>query len=351
VDTNQIETLLAKSVADNLNAEEKLMLGNWVAQSKENKKKLEAYTQFWERSKKLALSNSIDVDSSLIKTKKRIPEFQPGKHWIRVLRQAAAILVLSFSLSLMYHYILKSDGFSQNEQIVYQEVKAARGTHTKLVLADGTKVWLNSESTLLFPMSFNKQDERKVKLNGEGYFEVTKDDAKPFIVNTSKLDVKVYGTAFNVFAYEGEPSMTVALAEGKVSLVKEYKSGPKELILLKPNEVVEYDYKKNSLNHFTDLNLYKHIAWKDGYMVFFGDPINTVVQKLEKWYNVDIEIQDQALQNYSFTATFADESLDQVLNLLSLSSPIAYKITPAHKQTDNSFSRRKVNLRTRKQIH
>ncbi len=349
MDNPNIKSLIAKSITGQLSAREKQDLKHWVSLSSDNKKELEAYTQLWEKSKKLELPNPIEVESSLTKTKKRIANLRPKKHWIGILRQAAAILVLAFALSLLYHYFIEGRNLnSEPERIVRQEIKAARGTHTKLVLADGTKVWLNSESTLSFPMSFNHQKERRVELNGEGYFEVTKDETKPFIVNTSTLDVKVYGTAFNVFAYKEEPSMTIALVEGKVSLVKEYSNGPKELMMMSPNDVVEYDLEKNRLNHSTDLNLNKYTAWKDGYMVFFGDPVNKVVQKLEKWYNVDIEIKDQALQNYSFTATFADESLEQVLHLLSLSSPIQYKITPAQKQKDNSFGRRKVTLKAKK---
>ncbi len=346
-----LESIIAKSVTGKLSAEEKRTLEEWVMLSSENQKELEAYTQLWEKSKTLNLSTPIDVESALLKTKKRIAGLQPKKHWIRILRQAAAVLVLSFSFSILDHYFFKSKGSTPaSEQMVYQEIKATRGTLTNLVLADGTKVWLNSESTLSFPISFNNQEERKVELNGEGYFEVTQNKDKPFIVKTSTLNVKVYGTAFNVLAYKDEPSMTVALVEGKVSLMKEYSSGSKELMMLKPNDVVEYDTRENMLNHHSDISLNKYTAWKDGYMVFFGDPVTKVVQKLENWYNVDIEVADNALQNYQFTATFADESLEQVLYLLSLSSPIDYRITPAHKQKDNSFSKRKVTLKVKKQI-
>ncbi len=345
MDKNQSDKLLAKGLAGELNEEEQQILENWIVQSSANKKEFDAYKNLWKKSKNLTLSNEIDVESSLVLTKKRIADFNSKKRWITYFRQAAAVLIISFCAIQLYSYFFigrhKSDAV---EQIVVQEVKAAYGTQTKLQLADGTNVWLNSGSTLRFPISFNSLDERNVELDGEAYFEVAKNEEKPFIVNTSELDVKVHGTSFNVNAYDDNNSVTVALVEGKVSLEKEYSNGSREMMVLKPNDIVRYDIGKKTLSHSTDLNMNRYTAWKDGYIVFFGDPIENVVQRLEKWYNVEIEIKDNALRKYMFTATFANESLEQVLFLLSLSSDIQYQIFPSRKQKDNSFSMRKVTI-------
>ena len=345
VDNRQVERLMVKAIAGEISEDEQQILDSWIMQSPENEKEFDAYKSLWEKSNRLILSNEIDLESSLIQTKKRITGFQTKKRWITYFKQVAAILVISISVSGLYNYFSNDYKLSANEEsVVVQEVRAAYGTSTKLQLADGTLVWLNSGSTLRFPISFNNMDERRVELNGEGYFEVTKNEKKPFIVNTSELDVKVYGTSFNVNAYKDFSSTTVALVEGKVSLIKEYSSGPKELIVLAPNDVVKYDMNSKTLLQSTDLNMSKYTAWKEGYIVFFGDSIDRVVQRLEKWYNVDIEINDKALYEYQFTATFANESLEQVLYLLSLSSPIQYKITPAKRLKDNTFSMRKVTF-------
>ncbi len=341
---HQIENIITKSFAEKLTEEEQVLLDKWMSESNENKEEFTAYSELWERSKKLVLSDSIDVESNLIQTKKRIA-LQSPKRWITYLRQAAAILVLSLTFTFMYNYFVsnnQSEGVS--EQVVMQEIKAAYGTRTKLHLADGTTVWLNSGSTLRFPVSFQDLNERRVELNGEGYFDVVKSEDQPFIVKTSQLGVKVYGTSFNVSAYSEYETMTVALNNGKVALVKESNSGMKELMVMKPNDVVEYDCLKNKLYHSSNSNLKKYTSWKDGYIVFYGDHINDVARILEKWYNIDIEIKDKALMNYSFTATFADETLEQVLKLLSLSSPMSYTITPAKKNKDNTYSTRKVIL-------
>lgn len=345
---HDIENIITKFFSGEINPEEQAVLDNWISQSEKNRKEFEAYFELWEKSKQLVLSDTIDVESALDETKEKIG-LTTKKRWIIYLRQAAAVLLLSLSLTFLYNYFSGNYNLEDSpEKIVMQEIKAAFGTRTKLQLADGTNVWLNSGSTLRFPISFKNQDERKVELNGEGYFDVSKNATKPFIVNTSKLGVKVYGTSFNVSAYEEYQNMTVALTEGKVALVKEYSSGPKELMVLKPNDVVEYNPEHNKLYHSSSSNLKKYTSWKDGYIVFFGDKIEDVVQKLEKWYNVDIEIKDHELMEYSFTATFNDETLEQVLTLLSLSSPISYDITPAQKQDDNSYTNRKVTLSIKK---
>lgn len=344
--TNQkINTILTKYLTGKLNTEEQEILNSWLSSSEENQKEFDTYIKLWEKSHGLSISKKIDIEYSLRKTKKEIPGFQSKKRWIVYLRQAAAVLLLSVSFSFLYQYFSKpAEVVNLPEQTIYQEVKAAFGTQTKLVLADGTSVWLNSGSSLRFPASFKNQNERKVELNGEGYFEVTKNKTKPFIVNTCALDVKVYGTSFNVSAYQGYNAETVALVEGKISLINNFKGEQKELMVLHPNEAVEFNRTNKKLFHDTNIHVEKYIGWKDGFIVLYDDPIKQVIQKLEKWYNVDIVIKDQSLNNYRFTATFIDESLEQVLKLLSLSSPMSYKIIAAEKQSNNSFSKRKIIL-------
>lgn len=349
MDSQQIIHIISKKVTGNLSSNEKDILENWIAQSPENKKEFEAYSKLWEKSNELVLSDAIDVDTSLTYTKKQLRDLYTKKRWIIYLRQAAAVLLISLTLTFLYnYYIINRTPFEVPEQMVYQEIKAFYGTQTKVILADGTNVWLNSGSTLRFPTSFKNSDRRVVELNGEGFFDVTKNETKPFVVKTSKLDVKVYGTSFNILAYDDFMTMTVALIEGKVSLMKNNSNTESELIVLNPNEVVDYDVTNKKLYHFTDANVEKYSAWKDGHIVFYGDPIEAVIMRLEKWYNVKIIVKNDELKSYRFTATFIDESLEQVLKLLSLSSPMKYKITPARKLKDNSFTQREVTLSIKK---
>src|SRR5690606_25711612 len=158
-----------------------------------------------------------------------------------------------------FNFLLKPN-LDDAEQTVYQEIKAAYGTQTQLQLADGTKVWLNAGSKLSFPISFNGLDERKVKLIGEGFFKVNKNARQAFIVQTSHMDIKVLGTSFNVNAYENEDNITVALEEGKVSLLKCARGKTKEMISLNPNEVASYDLINNQITHKKEKNLDRYSA-------------------------------------------------------------------------------------------
>ena len=325
MEKKDIEALLIKSFTGKTNEEEKRAVHEWLAGSEENQKTLEAYKKLWENSKTLALSDAVDVEAALRHTKQQIPQFQKKIRLLTYWQQVAAVLVLAVLLSSAFNFLLKPN-LSDTEQVIYQEIKAAYGTQTKLQLTDGTTVWLNAGSKLSFPVSFRGLEERKVSLVGEGFFEVTKNTKHPFIVHTSQIDIRVLGTSFNVNAYENEDEITVALEEGKVSLLKS--SNTKEMISLSPNEVAKYDLVNNQILHKKEKDLDLYTAWKEGKIVFFDDPLEKVVARLENWYNINIEIQDKKLLENHITGTFNDNSLDQVLYFLSLMSPIEYQFKP-----------------------
>jgi ferric-dicitrate binding protein FerR (iron transport regulator) len=250
--------------------------------------------------------------------------------------------MLSAILSVTINYFLNRQPETETSEVVYQEIKAAFGTQTKLTLADGTSVWLNSGSTLRFPLSFENALQRRVDLKGEGYFEVTKNSQKPFIVKTCGLDVKVLGTSFNVNAYEDQKHIEVALIDGKVELLKQVEDDEVYVMTLQPSEIADYDIENNRIAHKTEPEIDRHTAWKEGKIVFFDDPVEKVVSRLENWYNVDIEIADNRLLAYHFTATFGQESLDQVLKYLSISTPLNYKFVPSSDPDNQDGKRTKI---------
>jgi ferric-dicitrate binding protein FerR (iron transport regulator) len=151
------------------------------------------------------------------------------------------------------------------------------------------------------------------------------------------MDIKVLGTSFNVNAYENEDEITVALEEGKVSLLKSINGKTKEMISLNPNEVASYDLVNNKIIHKKEKDLDRYSAWKDGLIVFFDDPLEKVVARLENWYNVEIEVPDKKLLKTHITGTFNDNSLDQVLYFLSLMSPIEYQFKPEKEGTKQTI--------------
>ncbi len=322
MEKSQIESLIIKDFSGYSTPEEKQTITNWVNQSSANKQSFEAYRKLWKDSKLLTLNDTIDTEFALKESQKQIPGFNGKTRWLTYWKQAAAVLVVSILISSTFNFLLKPT--INSDPVIYQEVKAAFGTQTQLQLADGTTVWLNAGSRLSFPTSFENQQQRKVQLVGEGFFEVTKDSQHPFIVSTSDLDIKVLGTSFNVYAYESENEIIVSLQEGKVSLLKTTNGSSKQILDLDPMQLASYRLNTNEIIHSLETDLNRYTSWLKGLIVFFDDPMEKVISRLENWYNVEIEVKDPQLLREHITGTFNDNSLQQVLHFLSLMSPLDY---------------------------
>ncbi|MHB9143640.1 MAG: FecR family protein, partial [Paludibacter sp.] len=218
------------------------------------------------------------------------------------------------------------------------EVEAPASSRMLLELGDGTTVWLNHGSKLKYPYRFKGKD-RKVFLTGEAYFNVAHNAEIPFIVGTNSLEVKATGTEFNVSAYPGDDFVETVLIEGKVTLYDN--KNKSEIKVLSPSECLKFNSLKEQYSIETG-NTEKKIAWKDGLLIFKNDPVEDVAKKLARWYNVDVEITNDKVKKYPFTATFMDETLPQVLELMSLATPVSYKLESSKGLPDGSFSKQKV---------
>ncbi|WP_321289552.1 FecR family protein [uncultured Sunxiuqinia sp.] len=257
---------------------------------------------------------------------------------LTVITRFAAVLLLPVLLLLVYSNLPLKGKFAENLSDL--EVVAPLGARMHIELGDGTKVWLNNGSSLKYPYEF-KGNDRRVYLNGEGYFEVAHNQKIPFIVETKFLDVKATGTIFNVNAYAGDDTVETTLVEGKVIL---YDTGNNEKVkALTPNECLKF----NPVSRVYKLdrgNTEKYVAWKDGFLVFKNDPISEITKKLERRYNIKIETTDELINEYTCTATFAEEPLSQVLELLALATPITYEFVPREKMPDGSFSKQRIRI-------
>ena len=207
------------------------------------------------------------------------------------------------------------------QQEVYQEVFAPYGTYSNVQLPDGSIVYLNSGSQLKFPIQF-KKGERVVQLNGEALFEVQADKRNPFVVSTQSLKVTATGTIFQVEDFKGDSIASVTMKEGVVD-VSIHSSTP---IDLKAGNRLCYQASTNRYN-IEETDPYKWYAWKDGVMIFRNDPLSYVFRRLSLTFNVDIECKDAIIANHIYRATFKNESLEEILRLLKMSSPIVYKET------------------------
>jgi transmembrane sensor len=229
------------------------------------------------------------------------------------LLKVAAILLVGFLLNQVIHSYLKND----SKKTQWYTVSAAEGQKSKIVLADGTEVWLNSESTLRIPVS-ESPTTRNVELTGEAYFKVTKNPKIPFIVKTKAYNVEVYGTEFNVMAYDDFNRTETTLVNGIVKIRRQNKE-----LLMKPGQTMVF-----ANNKFTRKTgrVEQAVSWKDEKFYFDAIPFSELVVRLERWYNVEIVISDTNLKNRLYSGVFKnEETIWQVLDVVEKTSPIHYE--------------------------
>ncbi len=257
--------------------------------------------------------------------------------------KVAAVLTIPLLLSTIYFYQKSKEGVPQQyalgqKAMHYNTVSAPLGAKSQVILPDGTLVWLNSGSSISYPITFNKKI-RNVELKGEAFFDVVKDDKKPMLVSTNGLKVKVYGTKFNLNAFGGKKAVKTALVEGRVSIIID---GNKKEHNLKPGQVASFSQGKRVLEIAQIENEDVYIGWTIGKLIFRGESFTEVLDKLERWYNVDIELSDASLANYSMYATFFDENIEQVLDIFSASIPIKIEYPKRKKKPDGTYTKRKI---------
>lgn len=258
--------------------------------------------------------------------------------WLALVTKVAAILLLPVLSLLIYTSIRYTDQFAAN--LPDMEVIAPAGSRVNLELGDGTKVWLNHGSELRYPHRF-EADTRRVFLKGEAYFEVAHNSEVPFVVGTERLDVKATGTAFNVNAYEADERVEATLVEGQVIVYDRRNSN--EIRTMSPNECLKFNVQSNSYS-VESKDIEKYTSWKDGILIFRNDPMPVVAQKLGRWFNADVELSNELVKELTVTATFTNETLPQVLDLLTELLPMSFHLTPGEREADGSFSKQKVQF-------
>ncbi|GAA3617478.1 FecR domain-containing protein [Flavivirga amylovorans] len=221
---------------------------------------------------------------------------------------------------------------ANTEKLVYNTLSIPYGKTFEITLSDGTKVNLNAGSTIKYPIKFLKGKKRKVFLTGEAFFDVSEDKVHPFIVKTTKMNVTVLGTEFNVSAYPEDNIINTVLVEGSVSLGKSIKGNAqnKEIIRLEPNQKASWNKKSNKVKVRTvDTDIYT--SWIGGRLVIKNMPFRNIIKKLERKYNVTIQNNYKEIGNYKFTASFDVETIEKVLS--SFSENKAFKF----ERTDNTI--------------
>ena len=285
---------------------------DWIERSGENKDDYEELKSLWVLTgiSKTQANPSLKFFSDKAPIQRKI--------WTSELLRYAAIFVLAFLIGASSLYLYSS--FSEPE-LAYNEIQVPNGEKSMISLYDGTKVWLNSGTTLRYPATFSKK-ERKVYLDGEGFFDVAKNKDCPFVVNAHDLDVNVLGTRFNVDAYDDDPEIRVTLERGSVFAKSQAAT---DGIFLVPGEQATYNrLSKEMSQQKVDTRLYS--SWKENLLRFDDAPFIDVIKKMEHWYGVQITLDQSINPKDKFTMSIKTESLREMLNLIAKTTPIKYKI-------------------------
>lgn len=340
-----IENLLPDYFSGEINDADRIKIEFWKNESIENKKYFDEMAVVWNSGAILEGMQQFNSGEALKKINSRLSQKNFNSHqFVKKLQKIAAILILPLLIYSSYLTIQQISNSNLTSDSSIQKVKTSTGLISELTLPDGTHVWLNSESTLEYPMNFSKV--REVKLQGEAFFDVTKDQNRPFVVNTGKINVEVLGTSFDVVSYSEDSQTEVALKSGKVKLFAGEYEHKTELGFLTPDQRATYDHTSRELN-IKNVSIEKYHAWKDGIIMFDDDPMVEVTRKLSRWFNVDFILESPELRDYVYRATFKNESLDQVLELLKISAPIDFEIIPRETLSDGNYSKKKVLIKKR----
>ncbi len=350
------KNLIWKFLAGELEPEEVEKLFQWVSLNDENRKTFSEIKLLWmatnpgnqdisamQKEDLERLTARIDFeDKDKSKTGNISQYIHSGKAiWPKVFKVAAVVLLI-YSLSVSLIIMSKKDNGS------YTKVSTRRGKQSEVILADGTHIWLNSESTIQYPVNVNSS-EVNVYLTGEAYFDVHKNPERKFIVNAGELKISVLGTSFNVKSYEDEETIEATLEEGKISITG--KIAQKELtkpLILEPNQRAIFNrkskaYKIAQINSddqvdslqgqdrpSVELTLHAetklYTSWKDGVLSFKNERFEDLAEEMERWFNVQIIIEYEYLKDARYTGVFENESIERALKALSLSLPFEYEI-------------------------
>ena len=216
---------------------------------------------------------------------------------IHILKHAAGYAA-AICITILSTWMVMNDREPAEEMVTYEEFTTPSGQRAMVKLHDGTTVWLNARSTLRYPNHFARE-ERKVELDGEAFFDVEHNEHKPFVVSTEKLDIKVLGTKFNVFAYKGREEFNTALLEGSVKVYE--RMNEEKALFMNPNECVELKDNKLVKRPMGNTDF---LLWKEGIYAFDDVPFEDIIKKFELYYDIVITVNNSKLMKYKFSGKF-----------------------------------------------
>lgn len=235
----------------------------------------------------------------------------------------AAVLIVLIGISSLFLYLKTQDRLGSTAELKYTSVVAKYKQISEVILPDSSVVWLNSGSTLTYNNNYSL-DNRDLIIKGEAYFDIRKNKKLPLTVSANNLKIKVLGTKFNVSAYPDNEEITVALETGAIELLNAKNKSFN--YRLKPGEIASYDTKTKVVK-VKETTISNYTAWKEGLLVFKDTPLNEVIKILERKFNAHFIVEDPAIYEPAFNATFRDENLVEVLDYIKYTCHVNYTLS------------------------
>lgn len=322
-----MDELIATYLTEGLDKNALAELKAWIAASPENEDYFIQQREVWfsavsrEVASKYNKDKAFDTFKNRIGSRKQVEKAPRQEFRLSALWRYAAIIAVILAVGCFSYW---QGGVDVKDTFADISVEAPLGSRTKLYLPDGTLVWLNAGSRMTYSQGFGV-DNRKVELEGEGYFEVQRNEKLPFFVKTKDLQLQVLGTKFNFRDYPEDHEVVVSLLEGKVELSNLLKK-EKEAFLA-PDERAILN-KANGLMTVETVTASNASQWTDGYLFFDEELLPDIVKELERSYNVNIHIANDSLNKFRFYGNFVrrEQSIQEVLDALASTEKIQYKI-------------------------
>ncbi len=312
---------IGKYLTNSESPKEKEVLDNWINEQSENKELLNSIYSNKELIKEYEIMDLFRRKAALERFKEKILLQSKTRALIRW-RIAASIFILTGIIGILY---LLSGNFSRvtvNPNI-YTSVYTENGQRSKVVLPDNSIVWLNSGTKISYPVDFSDQN-RKVVLEGQAFFQVTHKNNAPFLVHANDLVVRVLGTRFDINAYPQEDEIDVVLESGKIELTHQERKSLS--YTMKPGEKAILSLSDDSKIKVSSVDASVYSSWKDGKLIFRNAPMGNVVKRLTRWYDVDIEIADPEVYNSVYTGTIKNESYEEIFRLIGIACHVDCRI-------------------------
>ena len=312
-------SIINKYLAGEASEAEVKDLFSWIDSSPENREEFIQYKKIWVLTSKPEAHQEINWDPEFVNSGK-----SGNVRRLATYTKYAAAVVIILGLGMLLQYVAGPKNSPTYAYLSDTQIEVPKGQMSSVILPDGTKVQLNSGSKLVYASGFNS-GERTVNLEGEAFFNVAKDKKHSFIIKTKSLDFKVYGTSFNVQAYPEDNEVNTTLVEGSLGVVG--KTGD-EIARLVPGENANFkEENKKLVVSNVDLELYT--SWKEGMVTFRNEKLKDIARKIERWYNVQIVINNPKLADELYMGTIMkNKPIDQLLEVFKLTSSLNYRIVP-----------------------